>query len=473
MITALSTFFLAKDLDALVSSPADWRTLYGARLIETVVNSSWMVVLMAVPLFAAYGLAYRGGPLYPLLVLAVVVPFLVISAAIGAAATLLLVNAFPARRTRDILSVLAVVAATGVVVLLRVARPDRLAKPEGFHSLVEYVAELQAPTSPLLPSAWVQRSVMSWLDGGIDLAAMGLLWAAAAGLVVAGAALHRALFARGFSKAQLSLGRAGAGDGWAGRLAAAILAPLGPQRRELVLKEWRLFFRDSTQWSQLVLLAVLVVVYVFNVRALPLRGGGSFFIVNAIPFLNLLLAGFVLASVAARFIFPGVSVEGRTLWLLRSSPLDMEDLLWAKFWTGTVPLLLLALAIVGATDALLGVTPFIFALSLFTAILMTFAVAGLAIGFGTLYPRFDTENAAQIPTSFGGLLFMMTAVTVIVGVVVLEARPVYAYLRAHTTGQLLDPMDLVGGLLLAALLCLGATFLPIRLALRRLETLER
>jgi ABC-2 type transport system permease protein len=37
-----------------------------------------------------------------------------------------------------------------------------------------------------------------------------------------------------------------------------------------VLKEWRLFFRDSTQWSQLVLLAVLVVVYVFNVRALPL-----------------------------------------------------------------------------------------------------------------------------------------------------------------------------------------------------------
>ena len=473
VITALSTFFLAKDLDALVTSPAGWRTLYGARLVETVVNSSWMVVLMAVPLFAAYGVAYGGGALFPLLVVGVFLPFLAIPAAVGTAVTLLLVNAFPARRTRDILSVIAVMAATGVVVLLRVVRPERLARPEGFHSLVEYVAELQTPTSPLLPSEWVQRSVMSWLDGGIDLRAMALLWLAAAALVVLGGLLHRALFMRGYSKAQLSAGRGAARTSWLARAGLALLAPVGAQRRELVLKEWRLFFRDSTQWSQLVLLAVLVVVYVFNVRALPLRGGGSFFIVNAIPFLNLLLAGFVLASVAARFIFPGVSVEGRTLWLLRSSPLDMADLLWAKFWTGTIPLLLLALAIVGATDALLGVTPFIFALSLFTVTLMTFAVAGLAVGFGTLYPRFDTENAAQIPTSFGGLLYMMTSVVLIVAVVALEARPVYAYLRAHTTGRAVSPAELAGGLALAALLCLAATFGPIRVAVRRLETLER
>jgi ABC-2 type transport system permease protein len=339
---------------------------------------------------------------------------------------------------------------------------------------VDYVAELRAPSSPYLPSEWVQRSVMTWLDGGLDLLALATLWGTAAALVGLGAGLHRWMFARGFSKAQLSGGRGPARPSRIARLGYALLAPLGLRRRELVLKELRLFFRDSTQWSQLVLLAVIVVVYVFNVRALPLRGGAvTFFLVNAIPFLNLLLAGFVLASVAARFIFPGVSLEGRTLWLLRSSPLDMRDLLWAKFWTGTVPLLVLAIAIVGATDALLGVTPFIFLVSLFTVTLMTFAVAGLAIGFGTLYPRFDTENAAQIPTSFGGLLFMMTAVATIGAVVVLEARPVYAYLSAHAAGRAPNPYDLAVGLVLATILCLVATFLPIRLALRRLEAGER
>jgi len=168
-----------------------------------------------------------------------------------------------------------------------------------------------------------------------------------------------------------------------------------------------------------------------------------------------------------------VSLEGRTLWLLRSSPLSMSDLLWAKFWTGTVPLLVLALAIVGATDALLGVTPFIFVVSLATVTLMTFGVAGLAIGFGTLYPRFDTENAAQIPTSFGGLVFMMTAVGMIGAVVVLEARPVYAYLVAAWRGTTPRAIDLVVGFALAALLCLLATFVPLRLARTRLERIER
>src|SRR5437762_13581047 len=99
-----------------------------------------------------------------------------------------------------------------------------------------------------------------------------------------------------------------------GRTMSYLLTPFGVTRRELVLKELRLFFRDTTQWSQLILLAVLVVVYVFNIKFLPLRGEGvTFFLANVIPFVNLILAGFVLASIAARFIFPGISLEGRTL----------------------------------------------------------------------------------------------------------------------------------------------------------------
>src|SRR5258708_36064771 len=98
----------------------------------------------------------------------------------------------------------------------------------------------------------------------------------------------------------------------------------------------------------------MVIAYVFNIKFLPLQGEGiTFFLRNVVPFLNLVLAGFVLASIAARFIFPGVSLEGRTLWLLKSSPMSMRDLLWAKFWVGTAPLLVLALAIVGVTDYLL------------------------------------------------------------------------------------------------------------------------
>ena len=474
IITALSSFFLARDLDLLVSAPVDWLKLYMAKLLETLVHSSWMVVLMLVPMFAAYGVVYEGGPFYPLIVIATFLPFLIIPTIIGSALTLLLVNIFPARRTRDILSVIAVLAAGGIVVLFRLIRPERFARPEAFRSLVDFVALLRGPTSPWLPSEWVQRAIMAWLDVKTDLLPYYLLWSTAAAAFVLGALLHRRLYAIGFSKAQESAQR------WvkAGALSKAgnrMLSGFGVVRRELVSKEIRLFFRDTTQWSQLILLAVLVMVYVFNIKFLPLRGEGvTFFLRNVVPFLNLVLAGFVLSSIAARFIFPGVSLEGRTFWLLRSSPMSIRQLLWAKFWVGTLPLLLLALAIVGITDYLLQVTAFMFAVSIGSITLLTLAIAGLALGFGTMFPQFDTENAAQIPTSFGGLVFMMTSIALIGGVVILEARPVYGYLTAQMQGgESVSMIEMYIGFGLAFALCTAATLIPVEIALKRLERVER
>src|SRR3977135_1645887 len=126
VITALSSFFLAKDLDLLISAPVDWLRIYLAKLGETLLHSSWMVALMAVPIFAAYGVVYRGGLLFiPYAVLAVF-PLLVLPAVLGSALTLVLVNIFPARRTRDLLSIVALGAAGGLILLFRLGRPERL-----------------------------------------------------------------------------------------------------------------------------------------------------------------------------------------------------------------------------------------------------------------------------------------------------------------------------------------------------------
>ncbi|MGQ0641653.1 MAG: putative ABC transporter permease subunit [Gemmatimonadaceae bacterium] len=473
VITALSSFFLAKDVDLLVSAPTDWLTLYGAKLLETAVHASWMVGLLALPILTAYGVVYDGGWLYPLIVLAGFVPFLLIPAALGSMLTLLLVNVFPARRTRDILGFIAVLAAAGVVIFVRLLRPEQLARPEGFRSLVEFISVLRGPTSPMLPNEWLQRSIMGWLTGDFDPLSVYLLWSTAAVVIVLGALAHRHLYATGFTKASESAQR-WAREGMWSRVLKQLLMPLGIVRRELVLKELRLFFRDTTQWSQLILLAVLVVVYILNIRLLPLTGDGvTLFIRNLVPFLNLALAGFVLASIAARFLFPAVSLEGRTWWLLRASPLPMRDVLWAKFWMGTLPLLVLAVGIIGITNTLLRVEPFMFAVSLFTITFMTFALASLAVAFGAAYPRFETENAAQIPTSFGGLIYMMAAVALIAGIIVAEARPVYAYLRARMLSEPIETSELVIGFVLAGVLCLTATFVPLALARRRLEAIER
>jgi ABC-2 type transport system permease protein len=474
LITALSSFFLSRDLDLLVSSPVDWLRIYLAKLLETVVTSSWMVALMAVPIFAAYGVVYGGGPLFPLVALAAFIPYLVLPAVAGSALTAILVNVFPARRTRDLLSIIALGAAAGIIILFRIIRPEQLARPEGFQNLLDFIAVLRTPTSPLLPSEWASQVVMSFLGGRMDWLALYLLWTTAAVFVIGGALLHRSLYHTGFTKAQEGAERFVKGGFW-NRTVGSALTPLGASRREFVLKDLRLFFRDTTQWSQLILLGALLLVYLFNIRALPLFRGEQvpFFLVSVVSFLNLGLAGFVLASIAARFIFPAVSLEGRQMWLLRSSPLELRAMMWAKYWVGTIPLLVLALAITVLTNVLLRATPFMMAVGVGTIILLTLAISALALCFGTLYPQFDTENAAQIPTSFGGLVFMMATIALLAVVIVIESVPVYRYLSAHFNRQELEVSPLmVGSFALAALVCVAATVIPLRIALRKLESYE-
>jgi ABC-2 type transport system permease protein len=474
IITALSSFFLAKDLDLLVSAPVDWLRLYLAKLSETLLHSSWMVALMIVPILTAYGVVFKGGLLFIPYAILAIVPMLLLPAVVGCAVTLLLVNIFPARRTRDLLSIIALGAAGGIILLFRVIRPEQLARPEGFRNLLDFVILLRAPTSPFLPSEWSAQAIMAFLRHEFDFFPLMLLWSTAAAFVTLGALLHRALYPQGFTKAQEGAERFIRGGLWQWTF-GSLMRWLPVAKREFVLKDIKLFFRDTTQWSQLILLAVLVVVYLFNIQALPLRRGEpvGFFYVNLVSFLNLGLAGFVLASIAARFIFPAVSLEGRQMWLLRSSPLDLRALLWSKYWVGTVPLLTLGMILTGLTNYLLEVTPFMMILSLATMFALTLAIGAMALAFGALYPQFETENAAQIPTSFGGLVFMMATIALLAAVLGCLAWSVTTYVRAAWEGQ---PVGVTPTMLAwftaAAALCAAATIIPLRLALRKMETFE-
>jgi ABC-2 type transport system permease protein len=475
LITALSSFFLARDLDLLVAAPLHWFRLYLAKLFETAGHSSWMVLLMAAPILAAYGIVFHGGPLFPFVALAALLPFIILPAVVGAAVTLLLVNVFPARRIRDLLTLVALGAVGGLALLFRLVRPEQLARPEGFENLVEFLTILRTPANPFLPTEWASTMIMNWLRHIADPLPIVLLFTTAAAFVMMGGWLHGRLFRDGYSKSQEGAEKFVRGQGWSGLL-ARVLGGLAPARREFLLKDIRIFFRDPTQWSQLILLGVLVVVYVFNIRSLPLFSGERvpFFLVTVIVFLNLGLAGFVITAIAARFIFPAVSLEGRQLWLIQSSPLRFRTLLLSKYWLGTLPLVFLALAITITTNLLLRASAFMMLVSCGTIIAFTLAASALALCLGSYYPRFDTENAAQIPTSFGGLVFMMSGIALLGLLIAVEALPVGAYLRAHQVGEPFILTGALGGALVAVLaLCAMTVIISLRLAAARLDALER
>jgi ABC-2 type transport system permease protein len=310
IITALSSFFLARDLELLAAAPVDGVRLYVARLIETAVNSrdDGAVLVPILSRRVAFGKARRS-------CLSAPPPWFAswcCRPSSGTAVTQLLVNIFP-RAGRGPIALIALFGAAAVILLFRLLRPEQLARPEGFRDLVDFIGALRTPQSPWLPSEWAAEAMLAPLSigGGADWFPLLLLASTAAAFLVLGAWLHGRLYHDGLSRSQEGA-ELQQGEGARARLGLEQWLAGAPVRvRSLVAKDIRTFFRDTTQWSQLVLLAVLVVVYTYNIKVLPIYQGEEVgaLLVSIISFLNLGLAGFVLAAISARFLFPAVSLR--------------------------------------------------------------------------------------------------------------------------------------------------------------------
>src|SRR4029450_8679900 len=147
------TFYLADDVAPLLAAPVPARRLHHARFVETLLASSWMVLVGGLPALAACGVVRRAGPTYYLGTLAVMLPFLVIPAGVGVLVTTVLVFLFPARTVRDALLVGSGLILGGAVLGVRLLAPERLAHASGLVGFAGVLSALGGTGGALVPRA--------------------------------------------------------------------------------------------------------------------------------------------------------------------------------------------------------------------------------------------------------------------------------------------------------------------------------
>jgi ABC-2 type transport system permease protein len=478
LITALSAFFLAGDLDLIISTPLSQSDVYYSRLMMTAANSSWMVLFFSLPIFAAYGSVFDAGIVFYLWVILCLPLFLIIPASFGVLATHLFVYFLPAKRIRDILLFIGLFAFIVIYFLFRFSQPERLVQPENFGHFVQFLTAMETPSSMYLPSSWSAEIFAGALfhrstDQGFFfamLASYGLF------LPLVTSWVSGAVYLDGWSKAQES--RQGRRKfRWLDSLIDLLTRPFSAVVGAILVKDIKTFIRDTTQWSQVFLLVALIVVYLYNFKVLPLDRSPmpAGILRTVVAFANLALAGFVLSAVAMRFAFPAISLEGKAFWLLQTSPISLKALLWSKFWLNLLPLLFLGALLVFSSNLMLRVPNWMMALSLITVFLMTFGITAICVGVGAIYPKFAYDHVAEIPTSFGGAICMIFSIGFIGLIVIVEAWPIYLLTsRALSSGG--SPASIAWviapSLSAAIALTLVAVVVPIKKALKSLEAMK-
>jgi ABC-2 type transport system permease protein len=328
----------------------------------------------------------------------------------------------------------------------------------------------------MLPTTWATDLLWPLLGGreaDFKPILLGLLWVMAMVLgIVASYAAHF-LYWTGYNKSQEGAGRQRAG-GLLNMIASVARLVRRPEARAIWVKDLKIFFRDHTQWSQLFLLGALMIIYLYNFSVLNLKRYPlqAFFLENTIAFLNVGLVGLVSATLSLRFAFPSISAEGYSYWFIRSSPLGVGDFIRYKLYFWMTPILVVAMVLTWLTNRFLDADPVMGAVAFGLTLLMTPGLCSLGVGLGARFPRFETENLAQVPTGYGGLIFMVSASLSLLTLIGLSAWPVVRYIRIRRRMMAFSAAEAVVIVIMAVLVLVLAWQLwrrPYRLGRAALE----
>jgi len=425
LIITLTTTYISRETEFLMALPLGYSTTFGVKFAESIFFSSWAFVVLSLPLFASYGLAkHAPGWFYPAAFL-LGFPFLVIPASIGALVTMILSAYFPARKARIFTIVLlgTSLGLTAVLVRLMGLRPMLLTTQD----FAEIMRTLNAGMLPVLPNAWLARGLQAASQGQVREALYWfacLLSTALVSVEVCMACVPR-LYYRGWALARESANRSSLRLRFSFFRIFDTAFSLFPQPvKALLAKDMRTFWRDPAQWSQLVILFGLLVVYVANIRGLSrqLRGIEVFFAQwrVVLSLFNMGATCFVLSILTTRFIYPMLSLEGKQYWVIGLAPFSKAVLVWEKFGLCLVSSWSIALPLMIFSNTTLGVSPTIAVLSIITVAILAVGLTSLAVGFGAAFPSFKEDNPARIANGYGGTMNIVASLVYVTLTIALE-----------------------------------------------------
>ncbi|MEW6238359.1 MAG: hypothetical protein AB1656_23485 [Candidatus Omnitrophota bacterium] len=451
ILTAYSSLFRGRDLPTLFGSPYPLDRLYRVQCLETLFLGGWVSGLFCLPIVAAYGWELEARWWFYPIVLVGLIGFLVICGAIGILIILSIARWLVGRPLRtaigSILSIAGLMAVVSYTAMTKLAMLDNIEAAK----LGETLANMRLSSSPYIPSQWMAELMASARTDDFRRAFLYLflLWANALFLWNLVAELGMRWYSDAWLWSQERIGLfKKRREGRRFRRKRLWITKLFPRRiGPIVYKELHVFARDFSQWGQLALILSLILFYMAHTQNItfdePQTRARS-----QLAFFNVILLGFIQATLSLRYTFPSISLEGRAFWTVKSSAIGIGRFFFTKYYLHTAVLLAIGEGMGLMLNHIIGVDPALNVVCAFVLFLFSFGFTSWSLGFGAIFHKFEAVSAAEVTSDTGALVAMILTLMYFGISVAFLAR----FALDHTPGT-----DIVGQLALEPEMILYAT----------------
>jgi ABC-2 type transport system permease protein len=431
LLVSYATLYTSNDLPLLMTLPVSHGVLFIERAVENVVTSGSTLTLLGAAGLLAFGSVFQltlwkyiaiiFGAFIPCVMIAGLLavlslpPLILLGARIGA---------------RWLLGIGILVLAGGTVLFSHAVDPLGILRQATLPASRVMITEGDGIGSLVwLPSNWVAWFVQALVRHNIAevLAYPGVILGSLAFVALCTDAVGRRWYYRSWIVAVEMRGKRMPSTGWFpfppmefGRFWG-----FRPHLEAVLKRDFWMFFRDPVQRIHMLVILSLAVGSALSMRSLDVlvtRPASQ-----VLSFVTIFLfVGLIVSSMALRFVFPSVSLEGTTFWAVRTAPISLSRLYWLKFLIAFVLTIVPAELLVALVlPSVLRSGPLVL-LGVWGMAGVVVAVVSLNLGSGAYFATLREDNPIKVASSQGASITFLGSFIVLLIVTAIIAVPASA-----------------------------------------------
>lgn len=429
IIVSYSTLYKSDEVNFLFHKPVSPSNIFVIKFFDNFFYSSSTLILILLSILAGYA-HYLELSVWKVATLFLFnfVPFMLSAAALGIIILLIIVKLSTLIGARIVVSILALGYLSSLFIFFRTISPVDLVNQvmQYYPNIDLYFGYLLPRELKYLPNHWLSESLY-WIARD-NLPAAGkyfyLQIVVSITLVAIAVFLGRIWYYKTWfyafrlrpqkSKADLDRVFSFKND-----------SKLSPVTESIFKREFHLFFREPTQVFHLIILLLLITIFLSSVSSLARLGGLNIFLQTVIYLSVFIFNTFMTATFSLRFVFPLVSLEGRTFWKIKSSPVSPLKFMIKKLTQYSLIIIFISLLLNTVINLQFNLQ---FAL-LMTPINLIIAISLISVNFsiGALFFDFNEKNPIRIASSQGASLSFLINLIYMVLLIIIMYLPVLTF----------------------------------------------
>ncbi len=439
IVVSYSTLYKSKEVSFLLTKPVSYVKIFTIKFLDNFFYSSTTLLLIICSVLLGYGTYFKMDFwFYPVSIFLIILPFMMTAASIGVIFLMLILKLSEKIGVKSVLAFFFILYMASLGLFFKISSPVNIVSSvmHFYPNINGYFGFLDNPILKFLPNFWAADAFYWMSSGNIFNSMPEILLQIFTAVFFLSFALYLSsiwYFQTWKNSLRFSFKKKNTVPARRRLISFSAKSSFNPQTEALLKKEFLQFFREPSQWIHLSVILLLIIIFIFSLSSIDIELLSSFnAVLKTIIYLVIFLFNvFLISSLALRFVFPMVSIEGEAFWKIKSSPINPNKIILIKF--SIYFIIIFFISQILNIFSQLKFPAELMIISIINSVFICLTVVSLNLGMGSFFAEFKEKNPIRIASSQGATITFLLTLIYLVFLVVVLFVPLFNFFNPNKT----------------------------------------